>query len=65
MRLLKVIKAPFGWRIEAGQWCFEGASAERVQAKAREVFPDAIFLVYFYGPRPFRRLRKRIRPEVA
>lgn len=66
MRLLRCCPTPGGWRIVAPRWIFEHPSLEGAQAKAREVFPEAVFVVIFHAPRPKRKKRrKRFPSEVA
>jgi hypothetical protein len=49
-------------------WVFEGLTLEAAQAKALEIFPKAVFLVFFPDPkprRPRRRRRRRYPSELA
>lgn len=67
--LLKCHRGPngHGWRVWTKFWVFEGLTLEAAQAKALEIFPKAVFLVYFPNPKPRRprHRRRRYPSEVA
>lgn len=61
--ILKCHRGPngHGWRVWTKFWVFEDVTLEAAQSKALEIFPKAVFVVYFPDLRPHRPRKKRRR----
>ena len=62
--LFKCVRRPLGWRVYADHWVFEDATLDGAQRDALEVYPKAVFIIYFPGPKRQRRKRRRSYPEI-
>ncbi len=56
--LLKCTPVSEGWRVITKGWVFQDETLLAVQAKAREIFPEGVFVIYFPKRRKKRRNRR-------